>query len=434
MRASSPHLLLLSLASAALLLNTATTSAAAPTINLSNLLGSSTSIPAYERILSQPVFQVTTPWGSPYMLFEKYKDEEKALEMESGNSGNDEDMDKFSRVQKKDDMQDTRPISLYFMDEHDARALADEMKQMKHMKDSDLRITCSSLGKAVRSASKLGRGLPTGQGIDDKTGKLLTMDDGGSLRHKVVPSKRELFYATRCAGRERVGCFGDSPNEDADLLLQPQDVIEANKMQARRASKKNTARRVQKARQLEKEGLVESPEDRLRREYAHMEGQVGLPVFYSEGLMKKPPALRRIFQGAKSAWASSSLTPLYFSYEDLLNDWSTMRERSNNKNKIPEKPQVEVFNMFDVVTSIDKDQWRAERRSELVREQKGLVGKIPILHNLINTGKKSAPKKSGLEKVVFVPASLGIQAKERISAAGSMKTRLRPMRAWGKNA
>lgn len=62
------------------------------------------------------------------------------------------------------------------------------------------------------------------------------------------------------------------------------------------------------------------------------------------------------------------------------------------------------------------------------------MGKIPILHNLINTGKKSASKKSGLEKVVFVPSSLGIQAKERISAAGSMKTRLRPMRAWGKDA
>ncbi|KAL7495684.1 hypothetical protein ACHAWT_006866 [Skeletonema menzelii] len=432
MRASPPQLLLLTLASLAAL-NSSPTSAAAP--NLSNFLGSSTSIPAYERILSQPVFQVTTPWGSPYMLFEKYKDEEKAIEMESGNSGNDDgDMDKFSRVQQKDDMQDTRPISLYFMDEHDARALADEMKQMKHMKNSDLRITCSSLGKAVRSASNLGRGLPTGQGIDDKTGKLLTMDDGGSLRHKIVPSKRELFYAARCAGRERVGCFGDSPNEDADLLLQPQDVIEANKMQARRASKKNTSRRMQKARQLEKEGLVESPEDRLRREYAHMEGQVGLPVFYSEGLMKKPPALRRIFQGAKSAWATSTLTPLYFSYEDLMRDWSTMRERSNNKNKIPEKPQVEVFNMLDVVTSIDKDQWRAERRSELVREQKGFVGKIPILHNLINTGNKNASKKSGLEKVVFVPSSLGIEAKERISAAGSMKTRLRPMRAWGKNA
>lgn len=411
-------------------------SSSAATISLSNLLGTSTSIPAYERILSQPVFQVTTPWGSPYMLFEKYKDEEKALELESGGAGGDDgDMDKFSRVQQKDDMQDTRPISLYFMDEHDARALADEMKQMKHMKDSDLRVTCSSLGKAVRSASHLGRGLPTGQGVDDTTGKLLTMDDGGSLRHKIVPSKRELFYAARCVGRERVGCFGDSPNEDADLLLQPQDVIEANKMQSRRKATKNTARRMQKARQLEKEGLVESPEDRLRREYAHMEGQVGLPVFYAEGLMKKPPILRRLFQGAKSAWTTSSLTPLYFSYEDLMKDWSTMREQSSNKSKISEKPpKVEVFNMLDVVTSIDKDQWKAQRRAELVREQKGLVGKIPIIHNLINNGKKTVSKKSGLEKVVFVPSSLSIQAKERISAAGSMKTRLRPMKAWGKNS
>ena len=368
------------------------------------------------------------------MLFEKYKDEEKALEMESGGSGGDGDMDKFSRVQQKDDMQDTRPISLYFMDEHDARALADEMKQMKHMKDGDLRITCCSLGKAVRSASHLGRGLPTGQGLDETTGKMLTMDDGGSLRHKIVPSKRELFYAARCTGRERVGCFGDSPNEDADLLLQPQDVIEANKMQSRRKATKNTARRLQKARQLEKEGLVESTEDRLRREYAHMEGQVGLPVFYSEGLMKKPPMLRRIFQGAKSAWTTSSLTPLYFSYEDLMKDWSTMRERSSNKGKIPEQPKVEVFNMLDVVTSIDKDQWKTQRRAELVREQKGFVGKIPIIHNLVNTGKKNASKKSGLEKVVFVPSSLSVQAKEKISAAGSMKTRLRPMKAWGKNA
>lgn len=424
--------LLLSLMLAALLLSTV--SSAAPAISLSNLLGTSTSIPAYERILSQPVFQVTTPWGSPYMLFEKYKDEEKALEMESGGSGGDGDMDKFSRVQQKDDMQDTRPISLYFMDEHDARALADEMKQMKHMKDGDLRITCSSLGKAVRSASHLGRGLPTGQGVDETTGKMLTMDDGGSLRHKIVPSKRELFYAARCTGRERVGCFGDSPNEDADLLLQPQDVIEANKMQSRRKATKNTARRLQKARQLEKEGLVESTEDRLRREYSHMEGQVGLPVFYSEGLMKKPPMLRRIFQGAKSAWTTSSLTPLYFSYEDLMKDWSTMRERSSNKGKIPEQPQVEVFNMLDVVTSIDKEQWKTQRRAELVREQKGFVGKIPIIHNLVNTGKKNASKKSGLEKVVFVPSSLSVQAKEKISAAGSMKTRLRPMKAWGKNA
>jgi len=424
---------LISLLSSAVITNATKSSIGAnkQVLNLSNLLGSRTNTPAYERILSQPVFQVTTAWGSPYMLFEKYKDEEKSIEMESSN--NKDDVDKFSRAQQKDSMEDTRPVSLYFMDEHDARALADEMKQMKHMKESDLRITCTSLGKAIRMASNLGNGLPTGQPIDDNTGNILSMDEGGCLRHKIVPSKRELFYAARCQGRERIGCFGDSTKDDADLLLQPQDVIEANKMGLRRQATRNAANRMKKLRQLEKEGLVESDTDKIRREYGHMEGQVGLPVFYSEGLAKKPPLIRRVIQGSKS-WATSSLTPLYFSYEDLMKDWSTMRSKSVNKSKIPDTPpNVEVYNMMDVVTSIDKDQWKTERRSELVRERKGWVGKIPVVHHLFK-GKGTSAVKSGLDKVVFVPSSLGIQAKGRISEYGSMKARLRPMRAWGKNA
>ncbi len=76
---------------------------------------------------------------------------------------------------------------------------------------------------------------------------------------------------------------------------------------------KNAVARMKKARQLEKEGLVESEEDRLRREYAHMEGQVGLPVFYAQGLVKKTPKICRVIEGSR-AWATSSLTPLYFSY------------------------------------------------------------------------------------------------------------------------
>jgi len=423
---------------ASLLLLLPQSSAKIPQLNLSNVLGTIPSVPAYERILAQPVFQVTTAWGSPYMLFEKYKDEEKAIELEGGNGGggggNEDDMSKFSRVQQKDDMQDTRPISLYFMDEHDARALADEMKQMKHMKESDLRITCTSLGKAARQASNLGNGLPTGQPMDGSTGKILSMDDGGSLRHKIVPSKRELFYAARCAGRERIGCFGDSAREDADLLLQPQNVIEADKMGLRRKASKNAVVRMKKARQLDKEGLVESDEDKMRREYTHMEGQVGLPVFTAPGLVKKPPSIRRMIQGSK-AWASSSLTPLYFSYEDLMNDWTEMRSKSANKSKIPENPpEVEVFNMMDVVTSIDKDQWKLQRRSELVREKKGFLGKIPVVHNFIKGKISASAANSGLEQVVFVPSSLGVQAKERISANGNRKARLRPMRSWGKNA
>ena len=75
---------LISLLSSAVITNATKSSIGAnkQVLNLSNLLGSRTNTPAYERILSQPVFQVTTAWGSPYMLFEKYKDEEKSIEME----------------------------------------------------------------------------------------------------------------------------------------------------------------------------------------------------------------------------------------------------------------------------------------------------------------------------------------------------------------
>ncbi|KAL3784570.1 hypothetical protein HJC23_010694 [Cyclotella cryptica] len=385
---------------------------------LSNLLGTLPTLPAHERILSQPVFQVTTPWGSPYMLFEKYKDEEKAIES-SPNNANDsdaaeteDDATKFSRVQQKDDMQDTRPISLYFLDEHDARALADEMKQMKHMKDGDLRITCTTLGKAVRSSARLGRGMPTGQPMEDTTGKLPGMDEGEAYGIRLSPRSGNCF-----------------------MPRDPPDVIEGAKMAVRRKAGANRRGRVQRARQAEKEGVVESEENRLRREYGHMEGQVGLPVFYAEGLVKRPPLMRRLVQGSR-AWSTSSLIPLYFSYQDLLHDWSVMREKCvENKAGVPERPpQIEVFNMLDVVTSIDKEQWKKERRSELLREKKGWIGKIPIVHHLVGGKKSSSAVKSGLERVVFVPSSLGVQAKERISAAGNRKARLRPMRAWGRNA
>merc|ERR1712194_21203 len=161
----------------------------------------------------------------------------------------------------------------------------------------------------------------------------------------------------------------------------------------------------------------------------------GLPVFHSEGLVKKPPAVRSMLQGAKKAWAASTLTPLYFSYEDLMEDWSAMRSKSANKSKIPETPpNVEVYNLMDVVTSIDKDQWKLQRRAELMRENKGVMGKLPLVHNFIKGKMSASATKSGLEKIVFVPSKLGVQAKERISNTGSRKSRLKPMRRWGKNS
>ena len=118
-----------------------------------------------------------------------------------------------------------------------------------------------------------------------------------------------------------------------------------------------------------------------------------------------------------------------------MNGWSLMRSRSVNKNKIPPKPQVEVYNMMDIITSIDKEQWKMQRRAELIRESKGIWGKIPVLHVLFK-GKKTpaASSSASLKTVIFVPSSMGVQAKERIRANGNRKARLRPMRAWGKDA
>lgn len=112
-----------------------------------------------------------------------------------------------------------------------------------------------------------------------------------------------------------------------------------------------------------------------------------------------------------------------------------MRSKSTNQNKIPESPpEIEVFNLMDVVTSIDKDQWKSERRAELVRGSKGFWGKIPLVHNFVKGRVSASAAKSGLEKIVFVPSSLSVQAKEGISTRGSRKSRLKPMRPWGKNS
>lgn len=118
-----------------------------------------------------------------------------------------------------------------------------------------------------------------------------------------------------------------------------------------------------------------------------------------------------------------------------MKDWSLMRSKSFNKDKIPKNPpKVEVFNLMDVVTSIDKDQWKIHRRAELIRENKGFVGKIPLIHNFIKGKLSASAKKSGLEKILFVPSTLGVQAKARISMKGSGKSRLKPMRHWGKRS
>ncbi len=409
-------------------------------LNLSSLFGSPTSKSSYERISSQPVFTVTTPWGSPYLLFERSDRTESNLEFDDvivpddlldGESG--ENNAFLTKQQDKT----TNQVALYFMDEEDALRLRDEMLQMEQMRDADMRITSSSLGKAISQCVNLNKGLLTGQPINELNGNIKGADEGGVLRYKIVPPKRELFYAARCKGRERVGLWNVNPEDDAKLMLSSVPVIGGTMAMMRKAAVEKRRREKRRgsggaaASVASDDGDVEV--DPIREEYKHMEGFVGVPVFHCPE-MKKCNKIKSLLRNEPHA----KQTPLYFSYEDLMEAWNAMKQKSEktkNAPAIPETPTVEVYNMMDVVTSIDRDQWVANRAAKLKRD--GILAKIPVINKLTGTeGMKSvaSPIPSGLGDVVFIPNSKSTKFKEMISSVGNSKSRLRPMRPWGRDA
>lgn len=386
-------------------------------LNLSNLIGSQTSIPPYDRLSSQPVFTVTTPWGSPYLLFERSDRTESNLEF-------DEEVDSADGKSRQDR---TNQVVLYFMDEEDAMRLRDEMLQMEQMAGADMRITASSLSKAVAQSANLHKGLLTGQPIDDMTGKIKAADEGGVLRYKIVPPKRELFYAARCKGRERVGLWSANPEDDAKLMLQPVPVIGGTLAMMRKAAV-DKRRKERRAGALKSSDVEEENVNPIKEQYKHMEGFVGVPVFHCPE-MKKYNKVKGILRNDKR-----EQTPLYFSYEDLLQAWQTMRNKSKNA-EIPVNPSVEVYNMMDIVTSIDRDQWNVKRVGQLRRD--AILGKIPLINKVTGTegttfsNSKISP--SSLDSIVFIPNSKSTSFKELISSVGNGKARLRPMRPWGRD-
>lgn len=402
-------------------------------VNLSNLFGSPTTAEPYEQLCSQPVFSVSTPWGSPYLLFERVNsgDEKSSLEFDDIVVNDDEDS-----VKSEQELDDgNRQVGLYFLDQEDALRLRDEMLQMEQMKGADMRVTVTSLGKAMRHAANLNGGLPTGQPVDTMTGKLKSPNDGGSLRYKIVPPKRELYYAARCEGKERVGCFGLDAGEDAELMTNSMPIIGAA-LAGRRKSV------MERRRRGSKQGVEEDTEDPIRRDYAHMEGSVGIPVFHCEELRKYSKVKQGLLKNNKTPE-----TPLFFSYDDLMESWTAVRERLNNKSKkskenaeqvtMPEKPNVEVYNLIDVVTSMDRERWHVNRASEMRRNQ--LLGKIPLVNKVLGRGGNSSAEinkiSSGLEQIVFVPSSRTSKFKEMVSKVGNGKARgLRPMKPWGCDA
>ena len=389
------------------------------TINLSSLFGSQTSVPSYERLSSQPVFTVTTPWGSPYLLFERSDRTESNLEFDEEPDGDDGKM----RVEKN------TQVALYFMDEEDAMRLRDEMLQMEQMSGADMRITASSLGKALSQACNLHKGLLTGQPMNEHTGKMKSPDEGGVLRYKIVPPKRELFYAARCEGRERVGLWSANPEDDAKLMLNSVPVIGGTMAMMRKAAidKRKLERRRRATGVTSDEDEAVNP---IREQYKHMEGFVGVPVFHCPE-MKKYNKIKSLLRNEPKR----KQTPIYFSYEDLVESWNELRKKSKDGDKMPEKPTVEVYNMMDIVTSMDRDQWNLKRDAQLRRD--AFLGKIPVINKLTSTENKTCRKEklvpSGLDDIVFIPNSKGTKFKELISSVGNSKARLRPMRPWGRD-
>jgi hypothetical protein len=98
---------------------------------------------------------------------------------------------------------ESRPVTLFYVDPDDAIQMHEEMKQMTNMGNADIRITVTTLAKAIRQSSNLG-GLVTGSPIEPEHGQLKSTSEGGSLRYKIVPPKRQLFYAARCRGKEEM--------------------------------------------------------------------------------------------------------------------------------------------------------------------------------------------------------------------------------------
>lgn len=323
------------------------------------------------------------------MNMEKLSDLDEVVKTDSSSSSS-----KATPQSISEEQNEFRTVALYFMDPDDALGVHGEMKQMEQMESADLRLTTFSLAKALRQASNLGHGLPTGFPPNANDGNF-KLEEGACLRYKIVPPKRQLYYAARCIGKERVGLFSESPQEDAQAAVMGNSALEGlNLIRRREKRERKTPRK---------------PRNAMEAANMHMEGYCGIPVFYAPELKRQLPLVKRIISGNQHE------IPLFFNYEDMVDAWERVKKR-NKQNAIPDKPgQVEVFNLWDVLTSMDRD---ANLKAK-TKWQNRLVE--PLRRRFTN-------KELDINDITFVPSSRSVRYKEAISARGNGKARLRPMR------
>lgn len=335
-----------------------------------------------------------------------------------------------------DDEEDSyRTIGLYYMDPNDAIGAHTEFKQMDGLRDSDVRITSVSLAKALRSASNPGKGLLSGQPIDDFKGTVLPAKEGGSMRHKIMPPKKQLFYAARCYGKERVGLFSNKKAEEGeDDAMGRASQVELS-IVAALGTNSLALRKLRRTAAISERRLAFKPNNQLEADYQHMDGHYGVPVFYAPGMERRKSRIKSLVSGAQR-----KEIPLFFDYEDLQAAWQKTKPIGTGGKYLANKPpSVEVFNLWDVLTSMEKEQDRRAQKSQLMAPHNRLLQALlhPFqnrIHNLVDSNKSSAGSGSGeennnlLDALVFIPASDACTYKESITARGDGKARLRPMR------
>jgi len=369
-------------------------------LNLGGTFGSAlNSATVYDRIAGHPVFAVTTPWGSPYMNMEKLDDTAETIP-DQRSSIADSRSGKKKPTSSLEEQSEMRMVALYFVDPADALAMHGEMHQMENMKTADVRLTAFSLGKALRQASNLGPGLTTGQPPEPVTG---IFPEHGTLRYKLVPSKKQLYYAARCTGRERVGLCSETPTQDAALAIVGNSALEAA----------NLLRRRQKAERKFQRSSTSTTS------VPHMEGYTGLPVFYCPQMHRRVSLLQRLWTGVKEE------KPFFFNYEDLVTAWDgmVMAQQKRKKKKsaaaaVPPPPAVEVFNLWDVLSSMDRQQ----------QQQQAGTQHRAWLARLVAWPGRPRRRRLSLQDITFVPNSDAVHYKDGVSRRGNGKARLKPMR------
>mmetsp|Transcript_3127 Transcript_3127/g.3515 ORF Transcript_3127/g.3515 Transcript_3127/m.3515 type:complete len:602 (-) Transcript_3127:67-1872(-) len=460
-------------------------------LNLKGILGSPTRptnscevYSGYDKISSSPVFQVTTAWGSAYMNMEKLTMEDTEYDRRSG-SGDDDPANQKSLLATSrnadtvealgDEDNQFRTISLYYLDPNDALAAHAEFKQMEGMTQSDVRVTAVSLGKALRSAANSGRGLVTGQPVDLFTGKVLGPKEGGSLRHKLMPPKKQLYYAAQCLGKERIGFFSkrvlkNNPNKgdrDSDYDHAIATVMGNSALTYRGYQRRQAL--------IDKKIDFVGAKNIYEQQYAHMDGQLGIPVFYMDGLERHNNRVKSLISGS-----SRIEKPFFFNYEDLQAAWAEKTKKphdykypkdtnSNNDEeeeatkssnyfsketsatsdangvelsdeevqKLLPPHSVEVFNLWDVVTSMEREHFKRENEKQQTSSPHQQLWKnllYPFQNRIHNAFTPNDAKyhnnniNNPLDSIVFIPSSEAVEYKESMTTKGNSEARLRPMR------